>query len=81
MVRKIVRESIGVLLLVVAGFRAEGFERTVVAEENSKVERFRVVQIVSGLENPWGLAFLPEGSLLVTERVGREKLSTAQQPL
>jgi len=81
MVRKIVRESIGVLLLAVAGFRAEGFERTVVAEENSKVERFRVVQIVSGLENPWGLAFLPEGSLLVTERVGREKLSTAQQPL
>jgi glucose/arabinose dehydrogenase len=71
MVRKIVRESIGVLLLAVAGFRAEGFERTVVAEETSKVEKFRVVQIVSGLENPWGLAFLPEGSLLVTERVGR----------
>jgi aldose sugar dehydrogenase len=27
--------------------------------------------VVQGLENPWGLAFLPDGNVLVTERPGR----------
>jgi aldose sugar dehydrogenase len=30
-----------------------------------------VVPIVKGLDHPWGMAFLPDGSLLVTERPGR----------
>jgi glucose/arabinose dehydrogenase len=30
-----------------------------------------VVKIVAGLEHPWGLAFLPDGRMLVTERPGR----------
>lgn len=35
---------------------------------------FRVVTVVEGLENPWGLAFLPGGDMLVTERPGRVRL-------
>lgn len=31
----------------------------------------RVAEIVTGLEHPWGLAFLPDGRMLVTERPGR----------
>lgn len=31
----------------------------------------RVVSVTQGLENPWGLAFLPDGRMLVTERPGR----------
>ena len=38
---------------------------------------FDVVQIADGLQNPWSLAFLPDGKMLVTERPGRLRVITA----
>lgn len=40
----------------------------------SEEHRFRVVTVVDGLEHPWGIAFLPGGDALVTERPGRVRL-------
>jgi glucose/arabinose dehydrogenase len=38
---------------------------------------FDVVTVSAGLVNPWGLAFLPDGKMLVTERPGRLRVISA----
>jgi aldose sugar dehydrogenase len=38
---------------------------------------FEVVTLPEGLELPWGLAFLPDGRMLVTEKAGRLRLLAA----
>lgn len=35
---------------------------------------FKVVTMTRGLEHPWGMAFLPDGKILVTERPGRLRI-------
>jgi aldose sugar dehydrogenase len=47
-----------------AALAQEGVQRS--AEHD-----FRVVTVVEGLAHPWGMAFLPGGEILVTERRGR----------
>lgn len=44
--------------------------QTIKTQEHS----LRVVKIAEGLEYPWGLAFLPDGRMLVTERPGRLRI-------
>jgi len=40
----------------------------------SEKHAFRVVTLVRGLQNPWSIAFLPDGRMLVTEREGRLRI-------
>lgn len=42
--------------------------------QTSDQQAFRLTTLAEGLEHPWGLAFLPEGGLLITERAGRLRL-------
>ncbi len=42
--------------------------------ERSAEHEFRIVPVVGGLDHPWGLAFLPNGGMLVTERSGQLRI-------
>jgi aldose sugar dehydrogenase len=58
------------LLLIVLLASASTFAQTFKSDEHS----FRVVQVVKGLEQPWSLAFLPDGRMLITEKAGRLRM-------
>jgi glucose/arabinose dehydrogenase len=42
--------------------------------QRSSLHDYRVVTVVEGLQNPWSLAFLPNGDMLVTEKPGRLRI-------
>lgn len=54
----------GVLILVSANVLGED------KVFDSEKHRFRVTTILSGLEQPWGMAWLPNGGMLITEKRG-----------
>jgi len=53
-------------------------ETTAFASSAGKLD---VQTVASGLVDPWALAFMPDGRMLVTERPGRMRLVTAQGQL
>lgn len=68
--------GIMLMLLVLQGCSA-GPPEPVMAQQHP----FRVATIAGNLEHPWGLAFLPDGRMLVTERPGRLRVIAAGQLL
>ncbi|NER79094.1 MAG: PQQ-dependent sugar dehydrogenase [Leptolyngbya sp. SIO1D8] len=43
-------------------------------EAIAQTQTLQIVTLVDSLENPWGMAWLPDGTLLVTERPGRLRI-------
>src|SRR3979490_3066615 len=61
--------------LIVTGTRGENTSFT------SSAGQLEVQTVASGLVNPWSLAFLPDGRMLVTERPGRMRIVTSEGQL
>jgi glucose/arabinose dehydrogenase len=57
-----------------AGFEPQPIPAEPIEYDTAEVMRIRVVPVARGLVNPWSLAFLPDGTLLVTEKDGRLRL-------
>jgi glucose/arabinose dehydrogenase len=69
--------SVGVVLsasLLLVTFVQGGAPRS--PTPNSLKDTLRADTVVSGLEHPWGLVFLPDGRMLVTERPGRLRIAS-----
>ena len=74
-----VRWSSGIIamLALTAGASVAGAEERF----DSQSGPISVVTVAKGLEHPWGLAFLPDGRMLVSERPGRLRLVDAKGTL
>ena len=59
------------LALILAQPACAGDQPLIADTSHGKV---RVVTVAEGLEHPWGVAFLPDGRALVTERPGRLRI-------
>jgi glucose/arabinose dehydrogenase len=67
--------ALAAIFLIATGTRGENTSFT------SSAGQLDVQTVASGLVNPWALAFLPDGRMLVTERPGRMRLVTAEGQL
>lgn len=48
-------------------------------EDSPRATGYRVETVIEGLQHPWGMAWLPDGSMLITERGGRVLFVDAAQ--
>ncbi|MEO0867499.1 MAG: PQQ-dependent sugar dehydrogenase [Cyanobacteria bacterium J06642_11] len=46
-----------------------------VAQAQTQNPGFQLVTVLDNLEHPWGLAWLPDGAILITERPGRVRIA------
>lgn len=69
--RRIVAAALLLGVVAATGCRADDRGGPAVDTGSAPVGALRVTRIAGGLEHPWGLALLPDGRFLVTEKPGR----------
>jgi len=69
---KIVQSLIALFLSILAGAGIAWSQDRVETEKTP----ITVTEIAAGLRHPWAIAFLPDGRMLVTERIGKMRIVT-----
>ena len=59
------------LLTLVPGFRSDLYAQSTATQDTTGNAVFTVERLYEGFNNPWGMAWLPDGRMLVTERAGQ----------
>src|SRR5678809_879977 len=57
-----------------SGFEPHAIPAEPIEYDTAEVMRIRVVPVARGLVNPWSVTFLPDGTMLVTEKEGRLRI-------
>jgi glucose/arabinose dehydrogenase len=70
MITSLNRATVALALIALISISCAGEKTPVQSEKHS----FNVVTLVEGLQNPWSIAWLPDGRMLVTERAGRLRI-------
>jgi aldose sugar dehydrogenase len=70
--RRITATSFGIMILVL--FAAAASPRAQPESVTTEAGPIAVENVAGGLVHPWGIAFLPDGRMLVTERPGRLRI-------
>ena len=70
--------ALSVATLLAASFLIASGTRGEEPVFSSSVGELEIRTVARGLVNPWALAFLPDGAMLVTERPGRMRIVTSQ---
>ncbi|HET7774307.1 MAG TPA: PQQ-dependent sugar dehydrogenase [Burkholderiaceae bacterium] len=61
-------------MLLSAAMAASTLVLALIGSAQAQTTALRTEQVTTGLSNPWGMAFLPGGRMLVTERPGRMRV-------
>lgn len=69
-----IRASVVLLGLSATTVLAQAVPQQTPVVHRSALHTYRVVRVADGLVNPWSIAFLPGGDVLVTERPGRLRI-------
>ena len=77
----LVTVALAVAILLAVSFMIATGTRGEEPAYGSSAGELEVRTIARGLANPWALAFLPDGKMLVTERPGRMRIVTAEGQL
>jgi len=79
--KSINQRNLGLVLALVAGGFSPAAAAVTDAPAPAKPSQISVETFASGLDHPWGMQFLPDGRLLVTERAGRLRVISKEGKL